>query len=167
MGVRTYSYDALLVMADGAAATATNGIGQVGAANRILDLGGALTRTDIGIVGGLARMDAAIVIDVSAIVDSNTDNVYSIDVMGSNNSNGSAPVHLGGIKLGNFTLIPNGSTGSAGTGAGSTSVVGRYEILFASEQADIKYQYVYLYNTGAGTSKSITYKAFMSVLPEI
>lgn len=167
MGVRTYSYDAFLVMADGAAATTANGIGQVSAANKILDLGGALTRTDIGIVGGLARMDAVVVIDVSAITAGAVDLSYSIDVLGSNNSNGSAPVHLGGIKLGNFTLLPNGSTGSAGTGAGSTSVTGRYEVLFASEQGDIKYQYVYLFNTVAGATKSITYKAFMSVLPEI
>lgn len=167
MGARTYSYDAFMVMADGAAATIVNGIGQVAAANKILDLGGALTRTDLGIVGGLARIDAAVVVDITAMVTSTTDDTYVINVMGSNNSNGSAPVVLGGIRVGNFTLIPNGSTGSAGTGAGSTSVPGRYEILFSSEQADIKYQYCYLYNTVAGTAKSITYSAFMAVLPEI
>ena len=64
MGSRTYSFDAFLLMADGALATTASGIAQVGGANRILDLGGVLTRSDIGIVGALSRMDAVVVIDV-------------------------------------------------------------------------------------------------------
>lgn len=167
MGSRTYSFDKFMQLADGAAATTGNGIGQVASANKILDLGGAQTRTDLSIVGGMARLDGVVVIDVSAITVANTDNLYRLTLMGSNNSDGSKPVVLGEMSLGNFTLIPNGSTGSAGTGAGSTSVIGRYELLFSTEQGDINYRYIYLYNTVAGTSKSITYTAFAAVLPII
>lgn len=161
----TYPFDKFMQLADGAAATTANGIGQVAAANQILNLGAPLSRTDLGIVGELGRMKIAIVIDVSAIITANTDDTYHIDVMGSNNANGSAPVHLGGLKLGNFTLIPNGSTGSAGTGAGSTTVVGRFIIFADMIQNDVAYQYLYLYNTVAGTAKSITYTAFASKWP--
>lgn len=166
MGSRTYTQDALMVLADGAAATTANGIGQVASANKILDLGGAPSRTDLSIVGGFARADYMAVIDVSALVASNIDNLYTLSIMGSNNADGSKPVNLASILLGNFTLLPNGSTGSAATGAGSTSVAGRFELPFSTEQADINYEYVYLYATVAGTGKSITFKAFVAPLPE-
>lgn len=165
MGSRTYSYDAQMVLADGAAATTAAGIGQVAAANKILDLGGAPSRTDLGIVGGFARADYMAVFDVSALVAANTDNLYTLSIMGSNFSDGSKPVNLASLLIGNFTLIPNGSTGSAGTGAGSTSVAGRYELPFSTEQADINYEYVYLYITPVGTSKSVTFKCFVAPLP--
>jgi len=161
----SYSFDKFMQLADGAAATTANGIGQVAAANKILDLGAALPRTDLGIVGELGRMKVAIIIDISALVTANTDDIYNIDVMGSNNSNGSAPVHLGGLKVGNFTLIPNGSTGSAGTGAGSTTVPGRFIIFADMVQNDVAYEFLYLFNTVAGTAKSITYTAFASRWP--
>ena len=161
----TYDFDKFMQLADGAAATTANGIALVAAASQILNLGAALPRTDLGVVGELGRMRVAIVIDISAIVTANTDDIYNIDVMGSNNANGSAPVHLGGLKVGNFTLIPNGSTGSAGTGAGSTTVVGRFIIFADMVQNDVAYQYLYLYNTVAGTAKSITYTAFASRWP--
>lgn len=166
MGSRTYSFDALMQLADGAAASTGNGIGQVASANKILDLGGSPARTDLGIVGGNARLDAMAVFDVSALVASNTDNLYTLSIMGSNNSDGSKPVNLATLLVGNFTLIPNGSTGSAATGAGSTSVAGRFELPFSTEQNDINYRYVYLYLTVAGTSKSITLTAFVARLPQ-
>lgn len=165
MGSRTYSFDALMVLADGAAASTAAGIGQVGSANKILDLGGAPSRTDLGVVGGFARADYTTVIDVSAIVTGTTDNLYTLSIMGSNFADGSKPVNLASLLLGNFTLIPNGSTGSAGTGAGSTTVAGRFELPFSTEQADINYEYVYMYVTPVGTSKSITFKAFVAPLP--
>jgi len=160
-----YQFDKLMQLADGAAATTANGIGQVNSANQILNLGAVLSRSDLGIVGTLAHIRLAVVIDISAIVTANTDDIYYIDLMGSNNSNGTAPVHLGGLKVGNFTLIPNGTTGSAGTGAGSTTVTGRFIIFCDMIQNDVAYQYLYIYNTVAGTAKSITYTAFASMWP--
>jgi len=162
----TYAFDKFMQLADGALASTTNNQkGQVGGASKILDLGAALPRTDLGIVGELGRMKVAVVIDVSAIITANVDDTYHLDLMGSNNSDGSAPVHLGGLKLGNFTLIPNGSTGSAGTGAGSTTVPGRFIIFADMIQNDVAYEYLYLNITLAGTAKSITFTAFASRWP--
>ena len=49
---RTYNYDVKMLLADGAAATTASGIGQVAAANSILNLGGTGdVRTDLGIIG--------------------------------------------------------------------------------------------------------------------
>jgi hypothetical protein len=154
------------LFADGAAAMTASGIAQVSGANAIIDLGGAPNRTDLGIVGSMSRVDMALQVDVSALVTANTDDVYRFHVMGANNADGSKPVMLGGIVLGNFTLISNGSTGSAATGAGSTSVPGRYEILFTNEQADIIYEYVYIWMALAGTAASITFTAEGVILPD-
>lgn len=167
MGYRTYTFDKLMQLADGAAAMVASGITQVAAANKILDLGGALTRSDLGIVGALARIDAAIVIDISAIATV-TDGHYRIHVMGSNNSNGTLPVSLAAHDIGLGSAIPNGS--AAGTdvaGTGSTTTPGRREILFCNEQNDVVYEYIYLYVEVLGvTSKSIQFTAFAAVLPE-
>lgn len=166
MGSRIYSYDKSMLLADGAAAQTADGIGQVGGANKILDLGGALSRTDLGIVGGLARLDAAVVVDISAITTA-TDGQVNMWVLGSNNADGSKPVVLGGLQLGLGNLLPNGTAGSEATGAGSTTVAGRREILFSTEQNDINYEYAYLYVDHLGsTSHSITYTAFVAVLPK-
>ena len=161
----TYNFDKFMQLADGAAATTANGIAQVAAASKILDLGAPLSRTDLGIVGELGRMKIAVIIDISAMITANTDDIYHIDIMGSNVSDGTKPVHLGGLKVGNFTLIPNGSTGAASTGAGSTSSAGRFIIFADTIQNDVAYEFIYLYNTVAGTSKSITYTAFASRWP--
>lgn len=161
----SYPFDSKMRLSDGAAAYTANGIAQVGAANRILNLGAPLPRTDLGIVGELARMKVAVVIDISAMVTVNTDNAYDISIMGSNVADGTKPVVLGGLRVGNFTLIPNGSAGSAATGAGSTSANGRFIIFADMVQNDVAYQYLYLFNTVAGTAKSITYTAFAAAWP--
>lgn len=162
-----YTQDKLMLLSDGAAAYTGNGIGQVASANAILDLGGAPLRTDLGIIGGFARFNIGILIDVSAIVVSTNDDVYSIDVMGSNVAAGTNPVHLGGLKLGYGTLLPNGShsAGGAAAGTGSDSSAGRFELMVATEQNAINYEFLYLYVTVAGTGKSITFKAAAVLLP--
>jgi hypothetical protein len=167
MGMRTYSYDAFMQLADGAAAVTADGIAQVASASKILDLGGAKPRTDIGLVGSMARLDAVVVLDVSAITTA-TDGQVNIWVLGSNNADGSKPVVLGGQQLGLGNLLPNGTAGSEATEAGSTTVAGRREIFFTNEQKDITYRYVYLYVDHLGsTSHSITFTAFVAVLPDM
>jgi len=166
MGERTYSFDAFMQLSDGAVAQTAPGFSQVAGAQKTLDFGGSPSRTDLGIVGGWARIDAALVIDVSALNVANANNDYRFVVLGSNNANMSSPVVLGEMELGNGAALPFGSAGLASTGAGSTSVPGRYEILFTTEQADIKYEFVGLYLVTAGTSPSIQYTAFVAVLPE-
>ena len=157
MGQRNYLFDKFNLLSDNLTAYTTSQISKVAATNVILDTGGALTRTDIGIVGGLARIDAAIVLDVSAIVVGAT-NLYDVFVMGSNSASGASPQVLGSMRLGNAAVLPN---------TGVTSVAGRYEILLATEQADINYEFVYLYVIPQGTTPSITFNAFLAVLPEI
>jgi hypothetical protein len=163
----TYQLDAKTILSDGAAAYTANGIGQVASANAILDLGAPQSRTDLGIIGGQAAMRFAVILDISAMVISTNDDIYSIDILGSNVAAGTNPVHLGGLKVGYGTLLPNGShtAGGAPAGTGSDSYPGRYIIFATSEQADVKYEWVYLYVTVAGTAKSITFKAFLSMWP--
>jgi hypothetical protein len=163
----SYTQDKLMLLSDGAAAYTGNGIGQVASANAILDLGGKPTRTDLGVIGGYARFNIGILIDVSAMVIGTNDDVYHIDVMGSNVAAGTNPVNLGGMTLGYGTLVPNGahSTGGAPAGTGSDSYPGRYELMVATEQNGINYEYMYLYVTVAGTGKSITFTSEAVLLP--
>jgi hypothetical protein len=163
--VDTYQLDAKLILADGAAATTANGFGQVGAANQILDFGGAPPRSDLGIVGGSAAARFAVVIDISAIKVTSTNETYSIDILGSNIAAGTNPISLGALKVGYGTATPNGTIGLASTGAGSTTSPGRFIIFATSEQNDIKYEFIYLYVTVGGTTPSITFKAFASMWP--
>lgn len=152
MGARNYNYDAFNVLSDGLTAYTTAQIAKVSAANKILDYGGALTRTDIGLVGSLGREDFNLIIDVSAMTLGAT-NLYDILIMGSNNSSGTNAAVLGGIRLGNTAVMPN---------SGATSVIGRYEVPFTDEQADIKYEYVYLWVVPQGTSPSITFTGWVA-----
>jgi len=183
MGSRTYSFDKQMQLADGAAAVTASGFTQVGGAIKILDLGGALNRFDLGVIGSEARIDCALVVDVSAISTA-TDGHYRLHVMGSNNPNMLAPVSLGcldiglGTKLFGGPIVSGGVTlGVAGaenaaisTGSnlptGNTTVVGRREILFTTEQSDVMNEYIGLWVEVLGTtSASIQFTAFVAVLP--
>jgi hypothetical protein len=167
---RTYDYDVKMLLADGAAALTANSIGQVASANAIINLGGTGdVRTDLGIVGLTGgRGDFAAVLDIIALTTV-TDGAYGLFIMGSNNANGSLPVVLGGqvVGLGSSASFPNGS--AAGTdilGTGSTTTPGRRELMFATEQNGIFYQYIYLYVICYGTtSKSIQLSGFVAKLP--
>lgn len=167
MGSRIYSYDKFMQFADGAAAITADGITQVSSASKIIDLGGAQTRTDLSMYGSLARIDLAAIFDVSAITTA-TDGQVNVWVLGSNNSDGSKPVVLGGMQLGLGNLLPNGTAGSELTQAGSTTLAGRRELLFCNEQNDVLFRYAYVYVDHHGsTSHSITMTGFFAVLPKI
>jgi hypothetical protein len=157
MGQRNYMFDAFMLLSDNLTAYTTAQISKVAAANKILDFGGANPRTDLPITGAVARMDSAVVIDVSAMTLGAT-NLYDIFVMGSNVNTGANGVVLASMRLGNTAVMPN---------SGITSLLGRYEIMFASEQADINYEFVYLWVVPQGTTPSITFNAFVAQLPEI
>lgn len=163
----TYQLDAKLILSDGAAAYTANTIGQVASANQILDLGGAPPRTDLNITGGFAALRFAVVMDISAINIANTNNLYTIAILGSNSANGANPVWLGGLQVGHGAAMPNGthSTGGAAAGTGSDSSIGRYIVFATSEENDVKYEFIYLWIMPAGTAPSITFKAFASMWP--
>lgn len=158
MGSRTYSFDAKLLMSDNGAAYVANGPGLVGGVQKIVDLGGAPRRTDLGIVGGMARIDMACVVDVYALNVANANNHYIIQLVGSN-----TPGTLAGGQV--LAEVDLGNTAALTVGA-ATSTAGRYEMLFTTEQADINYEYVGLYVISLGTGASINFQAFLAVLPE-
>lgn len=156
MGDRTYSFDANLQLSDGSAANTASGFAQVGGVDAILDLGGnqGVTPTQ------QARMDGVVVIDVNALDIASGDERYTFKLLGSNDSN---------FGVGNVAELAGLSIGKGTSGTPATltdGVVGRYELLFCSEQASVKYQYVKLYVSIAGTTPTITFIAFIAVLPE-
>jgi hypothetical protein len=152
-GDRTYSFDANLQLSDGAAAYTASGYAQVAGADGILDLGGNQGTSPTQ----QARIDAVCVIDISAITVSGT-NTYKIKMMGCNTSAfASAVVNLSSIELGKgSSLVPTTQSDGA---------AGRIELPFTTERLNTKYEFVKLYNELAN-SPSITYTAFVAVLPE-
>lgn len=159
MGARSYSFDEKMLLSDNGAAYTASGIGQVAGANAIIDLGGAQeSGIEIGsYAGSLARIDAMCVIDVPALFTTDANNAYRVALMGSNNSDGASPVVLAEMEFGNTGALVNGA---------ETSVSGRYEMPFTNEQADITYEFVYLYILAAGTTPSINLHAFIAPLPK-
>jgi hypothetical protein len=178
MGSRSYSFDKFMQLHDGGAAVIASGFGKVGGSSKIIDLGGATNRLDLGIVGSESRIDAAVVIDISALATV-TDGHYRIHVLGSSSANMASPVSLGCLDIGLGTSIA-GNPGGLGVAAseaaplntytalpaGNSTWPGRREILFTNEQNDIMNEFIALYVEVLGsTSASILFTAFAAVLP--
>lgn len=174
-GDRAYAFDINNALSDGAAAYTASGYAYYGGVQSILDTGGnqnvVVTLPSIANVSTItpqqARIDAAIVVDLTAIKTSSNNEVYKLLVLGSNDpAFGAGKVQcLGSLQLGfaGSNDVPNGITTPAPASVGGS----RYELLFSTEQNNVKYEYVALYHVLAGTTPSITYKAFMSVLPDM
>jgi hypothetical protein len=171
-GDRTYSFDANLALADGSASVTASGYAQFAGADGIVDLGGnqnvTITLPSIAdsstITPQQARADFVVVLDVTAVTTSGTASEKVI-VVGSNDPAFGAgkTIQLGMMEFGAIVSQeqPNGFVTAAPNAVGGS----RYEILCSSEQNNVKYQYVKLYNVIAN-SGAITYKAFVAVLPE-
>ena len=172
MGDRTYAVDANNFLADGAAALTASGYAQYGGADGIIDLGGnqniTVTLPSIAATATLtpqqARIDAAVVIDVTAIVVT-SGCYYKLMVLVSNDpAFGATNVMLAGalqLAIAGTGDVPNNFTPPTIPSIGGN----RYEILFSNEQNNVKYEYVKLYVVLGGSNASITFKAFMAVLP--
>lgn len=173
MGERNYSFDANTALADGAAAQTANGYAQYAGADGVWDTGGnqgvTYTEPSIDSVTSItpqqARVDAVIALWITAIVTSGTDK-YVFMVLGSNDpAFGAGNVQiLGALEFGtagSFDVV-NGITTPAPNAIGGSM----YEILFTTEQNNVKYQFVKLYVVmSGGTAPSLTFKAFGAVLP--
>ena len=171
-GDRTYSFDANMALSDGAAAITVSGYAQYGGADGIVDLGGnqnvTITLPSIAdsstITPQQARIDAVCVLDLTAVTTTGTASEKVI-LVGSNDPAFGAgkTIQLGMMEFGAIVSQdqPNGFVTAAPASVGGS----RYEILFSSEQNNVKYQYVKLYVVIAN-SGSITFKAFIAVLPE-
>jgi hypothetical protein len=166
-GDRTYSFDANNVLSDNAAAYTANGYLQAGGADGIIDLGGnqgiTITLPSIADSSTLtpqqARIDAVVVVDVTAIDITSSNERYTIKVLASND-----PSFLTGVQEVAGITIGKGASGTPATQKDNTT--GRYELLFTNEQANVKFQFIKLFLVVAGTTPSISVEAFLAVLPE-
>jgi hypothetical protein len=173
MARRNYTFDANMILDDGGSPHSAGSWGQVAGAQSIVDLGGnqgiTITLPSISNVPTItpqqARGDFACVIyDVAATLSGS--NVYRLNVVGSNNPGMlSGNVILGAAVIGQGAGMdpPNSANSPAPLGAGNYPSGWQYEVLFTNEQANVPYQFVSLWV--AGTFGSITFNAFVAVLP--
>lgn len=144
--MRTFTYDAALLLKDSVAVTAT-GAAQVAAAAKVFDTG-AVSGSPAALFKGVA------VIDVTAIKTSTGDETYSLFIQGSNSSTFASLVeNLAEIDLGAIAVRKGAASVLSG--------IGRYEVMFQNEQADVMYQYIRLYFVVAGTAPTITNTCFI------
>jgi hypothetical protein len=171
-GDRTYSIDVNMILSDGAAAYAASGYAQYAGADGIIDFGGnqniTVTLPSIAdsttITPQQARIDAMLVIDVTAVTTTGTASEKIIAVLSNDPAFGAGKtIQAAMMEFGAIVSQeqPNGFVTAAPNAVGGS----RYEIGICSEQNNVKYEYLKLYNVIAN-SGSITYKAFVAVLPE-
>lgn len=173
-GDRTYSIDANMILSDGAAAQTADGYAQYAGADGIVDFGGnqnvTITLPSIADVSTItpqqARIDAVCVVDITAIDIASANETYRLTLLGSNDPAFAAAttVCLAQMEFGKGASLsfPNGKDfPSVPSGSGL-----RLEMPFAAEQANVKIQYAKLWLDVGGTTPSLTYKAFVAVLPE-
>lgn len=161
MGDRTYSFDANLVFSDNAAAYTAAGFAQVNGADGVINFGGNQGVTPLQ----QARIDAMCVIDVTALDGVTTDEAYRLIIVGSN----VAAFTAGTIQVLAEMELAGGVLsvlGPGGAGVTKTATAGRYELPFCTEQNNVKYQYAKLYIVPTGTTPSISFSAYVAVLPE-
>lgn len=132
------TYDALLLLKDSTAVTAT-GVGQVAAVNRILDL-------------GQGRLDYRVINDVSAIKTSATDESYRIRIQLS-----TSPTFASGVVT--HSALELGAP--AATGSTVATPVGRWEKQGSNEINGTIYRYMRLTFVIAGTAPTITFNSYV------
>ncbi|MCK1445422.1 hypothetical protein IVB43_23845 [Bradyrhizobium sp. 48] len=166
---RTYSFDANNVLSDNAAAYTASGYLQAGGADGIVDFGGnqgvTITLPSIDDVSSITpqqpRIDAVLIVDVTAIDIASGNETYQLDLMVSNDPAFAAGnvVCAGGVQMGKGTSL-------RGAVAQKDSVTGRYELMFSNNIAGAIYQYAKAYLTAGGTTPSVSITSYISVLPE-
>jgi hypothetical protein len=150
---RRWSFDANLQVGDGVAAITANGFAQNGGANGILDLGGNQGSSP----KQQARIDAVMVVDITALNLAGGTPVYTFSVVGSNDP----ALAAGNVVLGAAQV---GAVGVP-TPLVTPAPPGTVEILFCTNQMGLLYEYIGLYVTVGGTAPSVTFHAFVAMLP--
>lgn len=121
-------YDSTLIMKD-AGLVAASAAGTVSSAAKVANV-------------GEGRVDARLVLDVTAIEVASNDELYSVAIQGSTSTTFASGIEeLGVINLGAAEVI----------GGDADSVTGRYEVPFSTEKAGTVYPYLRVYTTVAGT----------------
>lgn len=129
MGQRNWNFDAELEFKD-AGLVAASGAAEVDSAAKIVDL-------------GAGRFEGVMVIDVSVLEIASNDEEYYIIVQGSTSA-----TFAEGIQ--NLAMLDLAATEIRHGGAGD-SLVGRYELAFCNEQADLVYRYARIWTHVEGT----------------
>jgi hypothetical protein len=101
------------------------------ASNQILDM-------------GPARIEAVAVIDVTAVEIDTTRRGLHDHHPGSNSATFATNIQ-------NLAMIDVGANATGRPGGAIDSLVGRYELMFTNEQADVTYRYIRLYTKVAGS----------------
>lgn len=136
MGSRAYTFDSQLELQDsGVGAITASAGGKVGGSNQILDVGGV----------NPARVEMWTIFDVDALDLSSGDETYRLSVQLSNSSTFASGV----IDCGSVNVVQ----------------VGRHEVGWTNEQGSTTYRYARCFATLAGTTPSLTYRAWSSELP--
>jgi len=166
--MRTYSFDANAQLSDNAAAYTATGYTQVAGVDGIIDLGGnqgaTVTLPSIADVSPITpqqpRIDAYLVVDVTAIDVSSGNETYDLLLLVSNDPGfGAGTVEQAvGISLGK---------GASRRGINmKDSVTGRIELGFTNQIEGNIYQFGKLYAVLGGTTPSLSIAAFVAVTPE-
>ncbi len=122
------TYDNLMLLKDAGAVTA-DGAATVASVARVLDL-------------GLARMDAKVILDASAIDTTTGDETYRVSLQGCAAIGfGSGVVELGSVLM---------------------TAAERKEIHFSNVAGGTTYQYVRIYTDVGGTTPSLNFTAFIA-----
>jgi hypothetical protein len=103
---------------------------------------------------GLGRVDAEVVIDLTAVKISANDERYNVIAQFSNSA-----TFASGIQ--NGPAIDFGAT-EVREGGAIDSVVGRYKLPVTNVINDVHYRYMRLYNYTIGTSETMTYAAWLT-----
>lgn len=177
MARRNYSFDASMQLSDGGAANSAAGYATVGGVPQILDLGGnqgvTITLPSIANTATLtpqqARLDAVVVIYISAMTLAGSD-LYRLSLVGSNNAGlnvASGNYVLGQMQFGEGSAmdVPDAANSHAPAGVGGFPAGDQYELMFTNEVQGTPMQFIALYVSG--TFGSITFDAFVAVLPRM
>lgn len=188
-GDRSYAFDINNLVSDGSTPYTASGWAQAFGAQGMIDLGGnqGLTVTIPTNISAQTytpqqqRIDAVMMIEVTAITQLTT-NLFKLIIVGSNSPSFTSAAWLGSIELGLGAsmdgYVAGGNSGPAFANTPLTTAGGAagniYELLFTNEQqagvaassVPTKFEYISIYNVISGTTPSITYRAFMCVLPE-
>lgn len=135
---KDFTYDNALLLKDAGAITAS-AAGTVAAVARVLDL-------------GQGRLDARVIVDISAISVSVADQLYGVEVQLSDVANFATGIRIGStLRFGHQTA----------TGESAGTVIGRYENAFTNELNGVIYRYARAFARIAGTTPSINFTAYI------
>ena len=139
--------DMQLLLKDAGALTASAAL-QVGSSNRIIDLNTSGGTPTAGMTAGADAGELNIVIDVSAIDLSSTNEAYTIHLQGSSSSTFASDIaNLASLEL---NAAPTGSATVVGA-------VGRHLMIAPTWKNGVSYRYIRGYLVAAGTTPSINF----------